>query len=132
MPRRTMVKNIFVTGDAYAFADGDIADGAVPMSANSYPIWNAVVDFPHNTTIVYKYMRKESDGSYIAEKQNRTVTTGSCNTAQTVHDNITTVSGPSRRSLEERNAFLGAAASSQLSESYAAGHMKGLPGRESG
>lgn len=127
-------ENIYVTGDAYSFADGDIADGAVGLSANNYPIWNAVVDFPPNTTITYRYLRKESDGSYISENTNRTVTTGACNgTIVVTHDTITTVSGPSSRKLKKRNAIVEAAATifarPTTPKRQAAGSMMGLPGR---
>ncbi|KAK1093876.1 hypothetical protein LTR48_001434 [Friedmanniomyces endolithicus] len=79
--------------NAYTFANGDIADGAVALTATNYPIWNAVVDLPCHTTIIYRYLRQESGGSYISENSNRTPTTGACNeTTQTTHDTITTAS----------------------------------------
>ncbi|KAK1047090.1 hypothetical protein LTR74_017835 [Friedmanniomyces endolithicus] len=37
-------ENIYVTVDAYNFANGDIGDGAMALAATNYPIWSAVVD----------------------------------------------------------------------------------------
>jgi alpha-glucosidase len=121
-------ENIAVIGSAVTLGGGDIANGAAPMNANNYPIWNAVVDLPINTVVTYSYVRLEQGGGYIFENITRTLTTGGCNgTVQVVNDVITTPEGTpptKKRSLSSRPIVLHRQASA------ATGSMLGLPGRD--
>jgi len=118
-------ENIIMLGNASTIGNGNIAN-APGLSANTYPVWQATVDFPVNSTFSYQYIRTESDGSYIYENVVRTVTTGTCNgVVQVVHDTITTSSGPHKlkRSVEAVESV------SDFEKRQAAGAMLGLPGR---
>ncbi|KAM6502078.1 glucoamylase [Amanita muscaria] len=49
-------ENIFVTGNLRELGNWDPSK-AVPLDANSYPIWNATVNLPASITFQYKYIR---------------------------------------------------------------------------
>ncbi|KIL65903.1 carbohydrate-binding module family 20 protein [Amanita muscaria Koide BX008] len=49
-------ENIFVTGNLRELGNWDPSK-AVPLDANSYPIWNATVNLPKSITFQYKYIR---------------------------------------------------------------------------
>lgn len=130
-------ENIVVVGSAITLGEGNVHNSAA-LSANNYPIWGAIIDLPTNTTITYEYVRTETDGTYIYENTNRTLTTGGCNdTVQVVNDVITTSSETtaSKRGLEEgildlvypRNALT---AGRHLSKSQAIGAKLGLVSRD--
>ena len=74
-------ENIYVTGDVEALGDWNPSIAA-PMSAGGYtaerPLWTLTRDLPASTNVSYKYLRQESDGSYIYEDVNRTLTTNAC------------------------------------------------------
>jgi alpha-glucosidase len=100
------------------------------MSADNYPEWQVTVQMPDNGTFTYEYVRRESDGSWIYESKNRTLTTGDCNSGvQVVSDNITTSSGSLKRSLGShlvhsiRSPVIGDVIQKRD------GSMLGLPGR---
>lgn len=129
-------ENIVVVGSAITLGQGD-ADNSAPLSADNYPIWSAVIDLPPNSTISYEYVRTETDGSYIYEATNRTITTGGCNgTVQIVNDVITSAQGTpsSKRSLVSRDPMAVRARHVPLSREHlkrqSTGSMLGLPGRD--
>ena len=126
-------ENIVLVGSAVTIGDGSVANSA-PLNANNYPIWNAVVDFPINTLVTYQYARKETDGSYIYENTNRTITTGGCNgTVQVVNDVITSAQGTpaTKRSLAVRESKSTALhRANPLPKRQASGTKLGLPGRD--
>lgn len=127
-------ENIDIVGSAITLGEGDVHNG-VPMSANDYPIWNAVVDLPINTVVTYQYARAETDGSYIYESTNRTITTGGCNgTIITVDDTITTAEGtPSTKRMLKRTPdakTYHSPVSPSLKNRQSTGSMLGLPGRD--
>ncbi|GAB7352416.1 hypothetical protein MBLNU459_g2839t3 [Dothideomycetes sp. NU459] len=127
-------ENIDIIGSAVTLGDGDVHNG-VPMGANNYPIWNAVVDLPTNTVITYQYVRAENDGSYIYEAMNRTISTGGCNgTVIVVSDVITTAEGtPSSKRVVKRAPDAEVHHSSfspPLAKRQSPGNMTGLPGRD--
>ncbi|KAK5169939.1 hypothetical protein LTR04_005570 [Oleoguttula sp. CCFEE 6159] len=122
-------ENIVILGSSITLGNGDITQ-APGMSANNYPIWNAVVDLPTDTTVTYQYVRSENDGSYIYEKTNRTIHTGACNgTVQTVSDTITTAQGTPKSKRDAVDSSVPAALRPYLMERQSQGNMKGLPGR---
>lgn len=117
-------ENILLLGNVSTLGDNDIASAAA-ASANTYPIWQATVDLPVNTTIAYQYVRIEGDGSYIYESSYRILKTGSCNgVVQVVSDSITTSSGPHK--LKRSDEIVDAA---PVAKRQTTGTMLGLPGR---
>ncbi|KAK4981167.1 hypothetical protein LTR28_003416 [Elasticomyces elasticus] len=119
-------ENILVQGNVVSLGAGDMSN-AVMLSSATYPIWSMTVDVPANAAISYSYVRWEGGASYIYESQNRTVTAGGCGSMETVHDNITTASGPHKRDV---TALEVPSAISRIQERQAAqGSMMGLPGR---
>lgn len=120
-------ENIYVLGNSPTLGDGQIS-GAVLMSANHYPEWQLTIQMPANSTFSYEYVRKESDGSWIYEKSNRTITTGDCHSGlQSVSDTITTSSGPQKREI----AFVPVVRSTNSAVlDKRDGSMLGLPGRD--
>jgi len=124
-------ENIVVVGSAITLGEGNVANSA-PLNANNYPIWNAVIDLPTDTVVTYQYVRKESDGSYIYENMNRTLTTGGCNgTVQTTDDTITSAQGtPAKRGLAKRKPEVLPMHHVSLPRRQESGNMLGLPGRD--
>lgn len=121
-------ENIFILGDVPSFGNGE-PHMAAPMDASHYPHWQLSIQLPPNSTITYQYIRRESDGSYIYEKQNRTISTGDCHSGvQTVNSQITTSSGPHKRSIEAASPRSVQTAKNERRS--APGSMKGLPGRD--
>ena len=121
-------ENILILGNAITLGDGDIHNGAAPMNANNYPIWNAVIDLPINTVVQYQYVRQEEGGGYIYENITRTVTTGNCDgTIQVVNDTITTPEGtpPSSKKLKRSVSPV-----PHVTRRQTTGSMLGLPGRD--
>ncbi|RAO65251.1 uncharacterized protein BHQ10_001263 [Talaromyces amestolkiae] len=120
-------ENIYVLGNSPTLGDG-VVSGAVAMSANNYPEWQLTVQMPANSTFSYEYVRKESDGSWIYEKSNRTITTGDCNTGlQSVSDTITTSSGAQKRGISPVPLVRSPVAAALQKRD---GSMLGLPGRD--
>lgn len=117
-------ENILILGNSTTLGAGDVHMAPV-MNANNYPIWQLTVQMPPNGTFSYQYVRKESDGSYIYEQKNRTITTGDCNSGTLkVSDTITTSSGPHKRSELVRSPF----PAEELTKRES-GSMLGLPNR---
>lgn len=124
-------ENIYILGNSPTLGDGQVAE-AVAMGANDYPEWQVTVQMPANGTFFYEYLRKESDGSWIYENQNRTITTGDCHSGlQSVSDNITTSSGTKKRDFVDDISvpvvFSPAAAVNMQKQNRS---MLGLPGRD--
>ncbi|KAI0316240.1 glycoside hydrolase [Amylostereum chailletii] len=81
----TFGENIFVVGSISELGNWAPAS-AIALSSNTYPIWTATVNIPSGTTFQYKYIRKETDGSFTWESDpNRSDTTPSSGT-QTLND----------------------------------------------
>lgn len=129
-------ENIFIVGDALTLGDGDMSN-AVALNADSYPIWKvANVDLPADQTISYQYVRIETDGSYVFEAENRTLTTGGCGSiVPTRNESITTSTPPQTK----RASWLSLAADtivgsvsphSRRQTSSPPGAKLGLPGRD--
>ncbi|MFI2644294.1 carbohydrate-binding module family 20 domain-containing protein [Streptomyces sp. NPDC018610] len=70
-------QDIYVTGDLPDLGSWDPAK-AVPLTTGSatYPLWSGSHQLPPNTTVQYKYLRKDPDGTVTWENgDNRTVVT---------------------------------------------------------
>lgn len=121
-------ENIFIFGNVSSFGNGN-PQMAAPMGAQNYPHWQLTIQLPPNSTVSYQYIRRESDGSYIYEAKNRTLTTGDCHSGvQHVSNNITTSSGPHKRSIREVSHP--PAQATKKERRSKPGSMKGLPGRD--
>jgi alpha-glucosidase len=121
-------ENILVLGSVSTLGGGDITNAA-PLGADRYPIWGATVDVPAETTITYQYVRTETDGSFVYESANRTVTSTSCNSQpQVVNDDITT-STPPQANVKRDAASQFKLDRPLLPSRQSAGNKLGLPGR---
>ncbi|KAJ8519570.1 hypothetical protein ONZ45_g3478 [Pleurotus djamor] len=70
-------ENIFLAGSISQLGTW-VPAAAIALSSSNYPVWRATVNLPANTTVQYKFVRKESDGSFIFESgPNRELKTGS-------------------------------------------------------
>lgn len=69
-------EEILVFGSSITIGSGDDIMNAVELTADNYPIWSITVDMPANTEVSFQYVRAELDGSYVYEKENRTILTG--------------------------------------------------------
>ncbi|MGQ9613297.1 CBM20 domain-containing protein [Chloroflexus sp.] len=69
-------QNVFVVGNIPQSGNWNPAQ-AVPLSAATYPVWSGTVNLPANTTIEYKYIKR--DGSNVVWEccNNRVITTPS-------------------------------------------------------
>ncbi|MFE6200677.1 CBM20 domain-containing protein [Streptomyces sp. NPDC057838] len=70
-------QNLYITGNLPALGSWDPAK-AVPLTTGSatYPLWAGAHQLPPNTTVQYKYFRKNPDGTVTWENgDNRTVVT---------------------------------------------------------
>ncbi|MEW1844889.1 carbohydrate-binding module family 20 domain-containing protein, partial [Nonomuraea angiospora] len=73
-------QNVYVVGNVAALGGWSPA-AAVPLSSADYPIWRATVNLPPGTSVEYKYLKKNPDGSVTWESGgNRTFTTPSTGT----------------------------------------------------
>ena len=74
-------ENIYITGNDSTLGDWDTSN-ADPLNPGNYtserPLWYVYLDLPADTTVSYSYVRQESDGSYLYETGNRTVTVPAC------------------------------------------------------
>lgn len=123
-------ENIYILGSSITLGDGQIS-GAVAMSSTDYPEWQITVQMPANGTFTYEYVRRESDGSWIYEATNHTITTGDCHTGvQYVNDTITTSSGPQKRSVDSLHVPIARSAVTSDKVQKPDGSMLGLPGRD--
>ncbi|MFJ2032104.1 carbohydrate-binding module family 20 domain-containing protein [Streptosporangium sp. NPDC087985] len=74
-------QNVFVVGDVAELGSWNPAN-AVALSSAAYPVWKATVNLPSGTTVSYKYIKKNPDGSVTWESDpNRSFTTPSGGTA---------------------------------------------------
>ena len=77
-------ENVYVLGNRAELSNWNTS-GGVALSSATYPVWQGTVSLPPNTTVEYKYVKK--NGSTVAWEtgSNRTLTTGTA-CAQTVND----------------------------------------------
>lgn len=63
-------QNVYVVGSVKALGQWD-TNKAVLLSATDYPIWEAAVkDIPANTTVAFKFIKKDANGTVIWENGN--------------------------------------------------------------
>jgi alpha-glucosidase len=127
----TYGENIYILGNSPTIGD-EIVLEAVILSSDDYPEWQVTVEMPDNGTFYYQYLRKETDGSWIYEDKNRTITTGDCDSGlQSVSDVITTSSPSTKRSLADHLSVpLVRPPLSVGTVQKRDGSMLGLPGRD--
>jgi glucoamylase len=75
-------ENIFLIGNTSDTGSWNPSN-ALPMDASGYtndrPLWTLTVDLAAGEDLSYKYVRQETDQSYIYESINRTLNVESCN-----------------------------------------------------
>ncbi|MBF9069467.1 carbohydrate-binding module family 20 domain-containing protein [Streptacidiphilus fuscans] len=72
----TYGQNVFLVGSIPALGNWDTSQ-AIPLSSSGYPVWSGTVSLPANTSIQYKYIIKNPDGSITWEPgNNHSFTTG--------------------------------------------------------
>jgi alpha-amylase len=69
-------QNVFIVGNTAALGNWD-PNSAVALSAASYPVWTGTVQLPANTTVQYKYIKKDGGHVVWESDPNRSVGTGS-------------------------------------------------------
>lgn len=130
-------EELLIVGDAFALGHDSPHDAPQLFPYDgSPPVWNLTVQLPAHTDVTYQYVRYvySVDGSYIFEKQNRTIHTGGCNdmwSPQEVHDHL---DNKRHNQLMSRSTSVSHTAAHlelrQEPPSDLPGSMKGLPGRE--
>jgi alpha-amylase len=70
----TFGQNVFVTGNTAALGNWNPAN-AVALSSATYPVWRATVSLPGNTSVQYKYIKKEGSTVVWESDPDRTRTT---------------------------------------------------------
>ncbi|MEU4236893.1 carbohydrate-binding module family 20 domain-containing protein [Actinoplanes sp. NPDC026619] len=74
-------ENVYVLGNQTALGSWNTS-GGVALSSASYPVWTGTVNLPPNTTVEYKYVKKNGTAVTWESGSNRTLTTGSsCTTS---------------------------------------------------
>jgi alpha-amylase len=73
-------ENVYVLGNQTALSNWN-ASGGVALSSATYPVWRGTVSLPPNTTIEYKYVKKNGSAVLWESGANRTLTTGSACTS---------------------------------------------------
>ncbi|KAF9555969.1 glycoside hydrolase [Agrocybe pediades] len=72
----TFGENIFLVGSISQLGTWAPAS-AIALSSASYPVWSVSVTLPANTSFQYKFIRKETDGTFVWESDpNRQATAG--------------------------------------------------------
>ncbi|GAA0582401.1 carbohydrate-binding module family 20 domain-containing protein [Paractinoplanes ferrugineus] len=69
-------ENIYVLGNQSALSNWNTS-GGVALSSASYPVWTGTVNLPPNTTVEYKYVKKNGSAVTWESGSNRTLNTGS-------------------------------------------------------
>jgi alpha-amylase len=67
-------QNVFVVGSVPGLGNWNTAD-AIPLSSAGYPIWSGSVPLPANTSVQYKYIKKDASGTVTWEGGNNHVFT---------------------------------------------------------
>ncbi|WP_063643071.1 carbohydrate-binding module family 20 domain-containing protein [Actinoplanes sp. N902-109] len=72
----TYGQNVFVLGNQSALSTW-ATSGGTALSPAAYPVWTGTVSLPANTTVEYKYVKKEGSAVTWESGDNRTFSTGS-------------------------------------------------------
>lgn len=82
---------VYVTGNTAALGNWDLGL-AVPVDPSSYPVWKNSINLPASSSIQYKYVRKNADGTYTWENLpgggNRTLATPASGGNVTLNDTV--------------------------------------------
>lgn len=78
-------QNVFVVGNTPALGSWNTSQ-AVALSSASYPIWSGTVNLPANTTVEYKYIKKDGNGNVIWESGSNRVYTTPASGGATLND----------------------------------------------
>jgi alpha-amylase len=74
-------ENVYVLGNRAELGNWNTS-GGVALSSATYPVWRGTVSLPPNTTVEYKYVKKNGTAVTWESGSNRTLTTGSaCTTS---------------------------------------------------
>ncbi|WP_433360069.1 carbohydrate-binding module family 20 domain-containing protein [Actinoplanes sp. CA-142083] len=77
-------ENIYVLGNRAELSNWNTS-GGVALSSATYPVWRGTVNLPVNTSVEYKYVKKNGSAVTWESGANRTLTTGAACT-QSVND----------------------------------------------
>ncbi|HEX5201403.1 MAG TPA: carbohydrate-binding module family 20 domain-containing protein, partial [Actinoplanes sp.] len=77
-------ENIYVLGNRAELSNWNTG-GGVALSSAAYPVWRGTVSLPPNTSVEYKYVKKNGSAVTWESGANRTLTTGAACT-QSVSD----------------------------------------------
>jgi glucoamylase len=84
-------ENVYLSGNTTDLGAWRPAD-ALPGSAEGYseerPLWTFEVELPQGIGVEYRYVRKESDGSYLFEERNRTLEVPFCTSTEGGNDKV--------------------------------------------
>jgi alpha-amylase len=69
-------ENVYVLGNQSALSNWDTS-GGVALSSASYPVWKGTVSLPANTSVEYKYVKKNGSAVTWESGGNRVINTGS-------------------------------------------------------
>src|SRR5690606_12852908 len=69
-------QDVFVLGNRPELSNWNTS-GGVALSAATYPVWRGEVTLPANTTVEYKYVKKQGSTVWWESGGNRVVNTGS-------------------------------------------------------
>lgn len=78
-------QNVFVVGNTPALGSWN-TNQAVALSSASYPVWSGTVNLPANTTVEYKYIKKDGNGNVIWESGSNRVYTTPASGSATLND----------------------------------------------
>lgn len=71
----TWGQNVYVLGNQSALSNW-ATTGGVALSSAAYPVWKGTVNLPANTTVEYKYVKKDGDAVTWESGANRSFNTG--------------------------------------------------------
>jgi alpha-amylase len=72
----TYGQNVYVLGNRSELSNWDTS-GGLALSADTYPVWRGTVNLPANTSVEYKYVKKEGSTTTWESGSNRVINTGS-------------------------------------------------------
>lgn len=85
-------ENIYLFGNSSDLGDWRVSD-ALAVSASRYtsarPLWSLTVELPAATQVVYKFFRKEPNGSILYEDNDRSLAIPACNIEGTSPSELT-------------------------------------------
>ncbi len=130
----TSSESIGVYGNVVSLGEGDLSNAIQlsPMqtSAKNFTTWSGTAQVPANKEIMYQFIRFEDDGTYVFEKNNRTMKSGDCGSSQAIKGTVTSDSPSPDVSNEKREFGAGSKMLVRPRQTQDSGSMTGLPGRD--